>query len=334
MFKVIYDGSTEKILHKEVFAQSISSLAEEDKDVIYLDADLTNSSGTYKLWQNNPERAYNCGISEANMMGVAAGLALMGKKPYVHTFGPFASRRCFDQVFISQAYARNCVRIFGSDAGVTAAFNGATHMPFEDMALYRSIPNAIVFDIADAVQFKFLLKAVKDIKDKVVYFRSTRKSYKAIYSDDSTFEIGKANVLTSGNDLSIIACGLMVGEAMKAAENLKKEGINVKVIDMFTVKPIDKEVLLKAVVDTRALVVSENHNVIGGLNDAVSESLRSMNLEIITALGGKSFVHIQHGIEERFGAVGPQDYLQNEYSLTAEMIVAKAKQALKLKKLF
>lgn len=331
MFKVAFDGSIEKTAHKNVFAETLKSLVVEDKDVVFLDADLMNSSGTAKLWQEHPEQVYNCGISEANMMGLAAGLALSGKKPYVHTFGPFASRRCFDQVFISQAYAQNTVRIFGSDPGVVAAFNGGTHMPFEDMALYRSIPHAYVFDVADAVQFQWLLQAVKDIEKSVVYFRSTRKSYYKIYEENSSFTIGKANLIKEGNDLTLFACGLMVGEAMKAAQALEKEGISARVVDMFTVKPVDEEMVLKCARETGAFVVSENHNVVGGLNDAISQVLRKTQ-EAYLKTNKNPVIHIQHGIEERFGQVGPMDFLQKEYGLTAEEIVCKAKQALELKK--
>lgn len=327
MFKLIYNGENEKLVHKNVFSETLAELAKEDKNLIYLDADLTNSAGTYKFWQENPNQAFNCGIAEANMMGVAAGLALMGKKPYVHTFGPFASRRCFDQIFISQGYARNTVRIFGSDPGIQAAFNGATHMPFEDMALLRSIPNSLVFDLADAVQLKWLLRAIKDIEERVIYFRSTRKSYRAIYSEDSEFKIGKANLLRDGKDLTIIACGMMVGEALEAAEILAEEGISAEVIDCFTVKPIDKDMLRASAIKTGCFVVSENHNVMGGLNDAVSEALRQIQGDILSETK-INIVHVQHGVEEQFGEVGPVDYLKTRYKLNAEEIVKKAKEAL------
>lgn len=330
MFKVIYNGETEKLVHKNIFSETLQELLQEDKDVVYLDADLSASSGGHKFFKSFPKQAFNCGIAEANMMGVAAGLALAGKIPYVHTFGPFASRRCYDQVFISQAYAKNAVRIYGSDPGVTAAFNGGTHMPFEDMALYRAIPHAYVFDIADGVQFKWLLKEIKDIKDRVVYFRSTRKSNKAIYAEGSKFEIGKGNVLREGSDLTLIASGIMVGEAMKAAEALEAMGHSVRVIDMFTVKPIDKDLVLKAAIETGALVITENHNVMGGLNDAVAETLR-MHAEELLKARKQAVIHLQHGIEERFGQVGPQDFLQQEYGLTAEKIIEKALKALALK---
>ncbi len=321
MFKVIYDGTAEQKAHKNVYADTIEQLASEDKDVIYLDADLMNSAGTYKFWKEHPDQAINCGIAEANMMGVAAGLSLVGRKPYVHTFGPFASRRCYDQTFLSVGYSKNSVRIFGSDPGVAAAFNGGTHMPFEDMALMRAIPESHVFDLADGVQFAWTLRAVKDLSG-VVYMRSTRKNYKKIYAEDSTFEIGKGNVLREGTDLTIIACGLMVGEAMEAAEMLEKEGISARVVDMFTVKPLDAELVCESAKKTGCIVTAENHNIIGGLGEAVASALAGG----CKACRGVAFK--KHGVTDRFGEVGPVDYLQEVYGLTAKALVETCKQAL------
>lgn len=324
MFKVVFDKSKEKKAHKDIFGCKIEEMAAADPDLIYLDADLMNSAGTYKFWREHPDRAINCGIAEANMMGVAAGLSMVGKKPFVHTFGPFASRRCFDQVFLSIGYAGNSVRIFGSDPGVTAAFNGGTHMPFEDMALMRAVPGSRVFDFADGVEFGKILEQVKDLPG-LTYMRSTRKNYYRIYSEDSEFTIGKGNILRDGKDLTIIACGLMVGEAMLAAEKLAEEGIEARVVDMFTVKPIDSELVVESAERTGALVVAENHNAIGGLGDAVADVLTKQSKEV------RSAVMLKHAVEERFGQVGPVDFLQEEYGLTAANLVATCKEALKLK---
>ncbi len=310
MYKVAFDGSTEKAVHKSVFANAVEEVARQDEKVVYLDADLMNSSGTYKFWKGNPKQAINCGVAEANMMGVAGGLSAVGMKPYVHTFGPFASRRSFDQIFISIGYAGNTARIWGSDPGVTAAFNGGTHMPFEDMALMRAVPEATVFDMADGVQFDWVLRNVKD-REGLTYMRSTRKSYKKIYEEGSTFEIGKGNVIHEGNDVTVIAAGLMVGEAMQAATELKDEGISVRVVDMFTVKPLDTELVLKCARETGAIVTSENHNVIGGLGDAVAAAV----LE-----SGIPCAFKKHGVMDLFGQVGPVEYLQEVYGLTSEKL--------------
>ncbi len=317
MFKVIYDGSPETVQHKSVFADTVQALSAEDSDIIYLDADLMNSSGTYKFWKEHPERVVNCGISEANMVGVAAGLSAVGKKPYVHTFGPFASRRCYDQAFLSVAYAGNSVRIFGSDPGVQAAFNGGTHMPFEDMALMRAVPESAVFDLADGVQLAAVLRLIKDRKG-LSYLRSTRKNYKKIYSEDSQFEIGKGNVLRDGKDLTIIACGMMVSEALAAAEILAKKGIDARIIDMFTVKPIDKDLVIAAAKETGAILTTENHNVIGGLGDAVASVL----------LENCPVPMIKHGVNDVFGEVGPVDYLAKRFGLTADDVVSQAEKLL------
>lgn len=317
MFKVIYDGSVEKKAHKSVFSEAIESMAKEDPALIYLDADLMNSSGTHKFWKQNPKQAINCGISEANMIGVAAGLSSVGRKPYVHSFGPFASRRVFDQVFLSVAYSHNSVRIFGSDPGVCAAFNGGTHMPFEDMALMRSIPGATVLDLADGVEFDFVLRHVKD-RQGVTYMRSTRKNNKAIYAEGSTFEIGKANLVRDGRDLTIIACGIMVAEALEAAQILAEEGVDVRVVDMFTVKPIDEEMVVRCARETGAIVTAENHNVIGGLGDAVGA--------VLLENGAVPFA--KHGVQDVFGQVGPQDYLQKVYKLTAKDLVETCRKVL------
>lgn len=320
MFKVIYDGSPETALHKSVFADTVQALSAEDPDVIYLDCDLMNSSGTYKFWQEHPDRVINCGISEANMMGVAAGLSAVGKKPYTHTFGPFASRRCFDQVFLSIGYAGNSVRIYGSDPGVQAAFNGGTHMPFEDMALMRAVPTSTVFDIADAVQLAAVLRMIKD-RPGLNYLRTTRKNYKKVYSDDSQFEIGKGNILRDGTDLTIIACGMMVSEAMAAAELLAAKGVSARVVDMFTVKPVDAELVIRCAEETGAILTTENHNIIGGLGDAVGAVL----------LANKPVPMSKHGVNDVFGEVGPADYLAKRFGLTPDEIVKQAETLLKRK---
>ncbi|MDR3336752.1 MAG: transketolase family protein [Treponema sp.] len=311
---IIYDGSMDKEVYKSVFGRVMEQLAAEDPDVVYLDADLMNSMGTYKFWKKNPKQAINCGISEANMMGIAAGLSAGGKKPYAHSFGPFASRRSFDQIFMSIAYAGNSVRVFGSDAGVTAAFNGGTHMPFEDMALMRSIPQSTVIDISDAAMLEALMRITKDMPG-LIYFRTTRKNYPAVYSTDHPFKIGTGEILREGTDLSIIACGLMVGEALKAAKELDGKGIKARVVDMFTVKPLDTELVVKCAQETGAILTAENHNIIGGLGDAVGAALLES--------GVPARMH-KLGVNDAFGSVGPQDYLMEHYGLTAAKMVEAA----------
>lgn len=318
---IIYDGTMDKEAYKNVFGRVIEQICEEDKDVVYLDCDLMNSFGTLGFWQRNKAQAINCGVAEANMMGIAAGLSAGGKKPYAHTFGPFASRRCFDQVFLSVGYGGNSVRIFGSDPGVTAAFNGGTHMPFEDMALMRAVPGSTVIDVTDSAMLESLMRQIKE-SCGVTYLRTTRKVYPAVYSKDHDFKIGRGEVLRDGSDLTVIACGLMVGESLKAAAALKEKGLDVRVVDMFTVKPADAELVLRCAKETGAIITAENHNVIGGLGDAVGSVL----LENEACIPMKKI-----GVVEMFGSVGPQDYLQEYYGLTAEKIAASALEILKKK---
>ncbi|MCL2163415.1 MAG: transketolase family protein [Oscillospiraceae bacterium] len=316
-YSIIYDGKDEATPHKDVYAKTAMELAAEDPDVIFLDADLTNSSGASKLAAADPTRVINCGVQEANMIGVAAGLSAAGKKPYAHSFGPFASRRCFDQVFLSVAYAKNNVRIFGSDAGVTAAYNGGTHMPFEDMALMRAVPGSTVIDITDGVMLKEVLKMIKD-RPGLTYIRSTRKKFKAVFGEGSKFEIGKGITLREGTDVTIVACGLMVGEAMRAAEILEENRISAKVVNIFTVKPIDADLIIQCANETGAIVVAENHNIIGGLCSAVSDVIvRNCPVPV-------EFV----GVNDEFGEVGPQDYLMERFGLTADNVVEKVKAVL------
>lgn len=307
---VIYDGTLDKEPYKNVFGRVIEEICSEDPDVVYLDADLMNSFGTYEFWRRNPRQAINCGIGEANMMGIAGGLSAGGKKPYVHTFGPFATRRSYDQSFLSIGYAGASARIFGSDAGVTASFNGGTHMPFEDMALMRAVPHCTVIEISDGAMLESLMRQTRD-RPGLTYFRTTRKAYPSLYSKDHEFHIGRGEVLRDGGDATIIACGLLVGEAMRAAEHLEEQGIKTRVVDMFTIKPLDADLVVKCAKETGAIVTAENHNIIGGLGDAVGA--------VLLESGAAAKFH-KHGVEDEFGAVGPQDYLQGLFGLTADKL--------------
>lgn len=319
---IIYDGSMDQEVYKNVFGRVLEQLCDEDRDVVYLDCDLMNSFGTIGFWKRNREQAINCGVSEANMMGIAGGLSAAGKKPYVHTFGPFATRRSFDQSFLSIAYGGNSVRIFGSDPGVTAAFNGGTHMPFEDMALMRAVPESTVMEISDAAMLESVMRLIKD-RCGLTYVRTTRKNYPAIYSHDYDFKIGRGEIVRNGCDLTIIACGLMVSESLKAAAALEEKGVSARVVDMFTVKPIDVELVVESANQTGAIVTAENHNIIGGLGDAVGAVILEHDLMVPMK---------KVGVNDVFGSVGPQDYLQQFYGLTADEVAKAALNVLKRKK--
>jgi len=315
--KVVYNGEMDSRAFKDILSKEIPALADKDSDVIYLDADLMSCIGTSKWATENPTRAINCGIAESNMVGVAAGLASVGFKPICHTFGPFASRRCFDQVFLAGGYAGNDLTMIGTDPGICAAFNGGTHMPFEDMALYRAIPDATVIDITDATQLASVLHQVNDIKG-VKYIRVSRKNAAKVYEEGSETPIGKGITIREGQDAVVFASGIMVHEAMMAATELAKEGIEIAVVDMFTVKPLDEECVLKYASQTGAVVTAENHNKIGGLYSAVAECLVASELVPVEYVA----------VEDVYGEVGPQDYLRTQFDLTSEHIIRKVKKAI------
>ncbi|MGN0985671.1 MAG: transketolase family protein [Candidatus Enterenecus sp.] len=314
---IVYNGEMDPRLCKAVLGETIPALAAEDPDVIYLDADLMNCIGTAKWARENPGRGINCGIAEANMVGVACGLASAGFKPIVHTFGPFASRRCYDQVFLSGGYAKNDITIVGTDPGVTATLNGGTHMPFEDVALYRALPGSTVIDVTDPTLLASVLRQCVD-RPGVKYIRVGRKQYARVYGDGSELTIGKAVTLREGSDVVIFAAGIMVHEAMQAALTLEKEGVSAAVVDMFTIKPLDADAVERYARQTGAVVVAENHNRYGGLYSAVSEVLAERCPVPACCVA----------VEDQFGEVGPQGYLQERFGLTAEHIVSQVKAVL------
>lgn len=314
---IVYDGSINKTAFKDVLGRVISDILETDQDAIYLDADLMSCIGMLKYADAHPDRAINCGISEANMIGTACGLSATGFKPIAHTFGPFASRRVFDQIFLSGGYAKNNITVIGTDPGVTAMYNGGTHMPFEDVALYRTIPGATIIDITDTVMLEDILRQYNNLFG-VKYLRVGRKNAALVYGEGSRFEIGKGIVLRNGKDCAIFAAGIMVHEALQAAERLAAEGIEVAVIDMFTIKPLDVELVMKYAKATGCIVTAENHNKIGGLYSAVCDALAAQLPTPVEYVA----------VEDEFGEVGPQDYLQQRFGLTADAVYCKVKAAL------
>lgn len=306
---------------RDAYCNTLLSLAADNENIIALDADLVSSSGMKPFFKQYPERAINVGIAEANMIGIAAGLSSVGKIPFAHTFGCFATRKTCDQVMISAAYAKLNVKILGSDPGVTAAYNGGTHMPFEDMGVMRSIPQITLIELTDPVMVEDIVRQVADTYG-VHYLRMPRKNVPSIYEEGSSFEIGKGNILRDGKDVTIIASGIMVAEALKAAEFLKLEGISARVVDMFTWKPIDTELVGRCAKETRAIVTAENHNIYGGLGSAVSEALAKTTPAPVEMVG----------IMDRFGQVGTEDFLKGEYGLTATAITDAARRAISRKK--
>ena len=315
--KVIYNGKPDVKAFKDVLGTRIPEMLDADPDLIYLDADLMSCIGTAKYAKAHPDRAINCGIAEANMAGIAAGLSAAGFKPICHTFGPFASRRCFDQVFLSAGYAKNDLTMIGTDPGVCAAYNGGTHMPFEDMALYRAIPGATVIDVTDTAMLEDILPKVV-ARQGVKYMRINRKANDLVYEAGSEFEIGKGVVLREGGDCAIIACGFMVGRALKAAEMLAEKGISATVVDMFTVKPLDEALVVELAEKTGCIVTAENHNRIGGLYSTVCDCLAANRPVPVGCVA----------VEDAFGEVGPADELAERFGLTAGHIAAEVEKTI------
>ena len=304
----IYNGEKDLRLYKNVLGEIIEEILLSDERAVYLDADLMSCIGTAKL-PAKTARAIDCGIAEANMVGIACGMSDVGFKPIVHTFGPFASRRCFDLVFLSGAYAKNSITVIGTDPGVTAAFNGGTHMPFEDMALYRSIPGAIIVDVTDVSMLQAFLRKFQDMPG-VKYLRVGRKESYPVYPAEYPFEAGKGALLRDGKDAVIVASGIMVHEALEAARTLEEDGIDVAVIDPVTVKPLDEAIIRRYAEKTGVVITAENHNKIGGLTSAVQSAICGMPCK---------FGYV--AVEDEFGEVGPQNYLQERFGLTAAHIV-------------
>lgn len=302
---------------RAVYCQTLQELARENDRICILDADLVGSSGVKPFFQEFPDRAVDCGIQENNMIGVAAGLSAAGMIPFAHSFGPFASRRCVDQIFISCAYAKANVRIVGSDPGVTAAYNGGTHMPFEDMGTLMSIPKITLVEPTDSVQLRWLLQTLEK-EYGVYYIRLLRKNAVGVFEAGSQFQLGRFARLREGTDAAVVCSGIMVGEALKASALLEQEGIRIAVLNAFTWKPMDDETLAEYARSCGCVVTAENHNILGGLGSAVANSLsRSCPVPVEMV-----------GVEDEFGEVGTEDFLRRRFDLTAEHIVRAVRAAM------
>lgn len=300
---------------RQVFAKELESIMDRDERVCIIDADLAKATGTTGLHKKFPDRALNVGVAEANMASVAAGLSSYGLIPFITTFSPFASRRCFDQVAISIAYAQQNVKIVGTDPGICAELNGGTHMSFEDVALMRAVPTMVVFEPVDEVQLRQAMPQLVAHYGPV-YMRMFRKEAPVVFGDDYVFDLFKADVLSEGTDVTILATGIMLKKAIDAAAKLAEEGISAEVINVHTLKPLDQETILKSVRKTGCIVTAENHNVIGGLYSAVSE-----------LLSAEYPVRMKRvGVEDSFGEVGNLNELSRRFGLTQEAIIEKCKE--------
>lgn len=299
------------------YNHALCRAAEENEKIVAVNCDLCSSMGLKPFAQKFPERAINVGIQEANGCSMAGGMSVAGLVPFFNTFSVFATRRVYDQIFMCAAYPKLNVKIIGGDAGVSATSNGGTHMPFEDMGIMRIMPGVTVLEPSDGVMLEDLIAQLADIYG-VQYLRFSRKPTIKIYEEGSHFEIGKAVTVKDGKDATIITCGILVAEALKAAELLKAEGLDVRVVDMFTLKPIDAQCILKCAAETGAIVTAENHQLMGGLATAVSEVLADNAVRVALE---------KIGIHDEFGEVGDQDYLMERFQLTAPHIAEAVRKA-------
>ena len=303
-----------------VFAAELEKLMTANPKLVVVDADLSRANNLLGFRQKFPGRALDVGLQEANMTSMAAGLASYGFIPIITSFACFATRRTCDQIAISVAYAKRNVKILGTDPGLTAEFNGGTHMAVEDMGVLRSIPGMVIFEPADANQLGQALEQIV-AHDGPVYIRMLRKSTPPIFGEDYKFDLFKADVIRTGTDITLFATGILVKPALDAADKLKEEGISAEVINVHTIKPIDAETVVASVRKTGAAVTCENHNVIGGLRSAVAEAVTE-----------KYPVPIRHiGMQDCVGEVQKLPFLMERFHLTPDDIVKEAKACLEVK---
>lgn len=309
----------EKIATRDSYGNALKELAAENKDIVVLDADLAAATKTAIFKKAYPERFFDCGIAEANMMGVAAGLAACGKVPFASSFAMFAAGRAFEVVRNSIGYPKLNVKIGATHAGISVGEDGATHQCNEDIALMRTIPGMTIINPADDVEARAAVKAAAEMQGPV-YLRFGRLAA-PVFNDRDTykFEVGKGVTLREGSDITIIATGLMVYEAVMAADILKNEGINAGVINIHTIKPIDKDIIVTAAENSGILMTVEEHSVIGGLGSAVAD--------VVTENYPVPVIKI--GVNDRYGYSGPAKELLKEFGLCAESIAERVRKALK-----
>jgi transketolase len=310
-----------KIATREAYGNALAEFG-ADPRIVVLDADLSKSTKTDTFKKKYPERFFNMGIAEGNMMSTAAGLASCGKIVFASTFAIFAAERACEQIRNSAAYPRLNVKVGATHAGISVGEDGASHQCIEDIAIMRSIPNMVVISPADALETKYAVKAAIE-HNGPVYLRLGRLGVPALYEESTyKYELGKGVTVADGSDVTIVATGLMVHIAVEARELLAREGTQARIIDIHTIKPIDRELIVKAARETGAFVTAEEHNVVGGLGSAVAEVLVENYPTPLKMVG----------IQDKFGKSGKPDALMKLYGLTAENIVLKAKEAIKMKK--
>ena len=309
-----------KTATRDAYGKALVELGEKNPDILVLDADLAAATKTGAFKKAFPERFFDTGIAEGNMMGVAAGLATTGYTVFASSFAMFSAGRAFEQVRNTIAYPHLNVKIGATHAGISVGEDGASHQCCEDIALMRSIPGMVIINPADDIEARAAVFAAAE-HDGPVYMRFGRLAVPRIFDEDYKFEIGKAVTLKEGNDVTIIATGLMVNEALMAAEELSKEGISAEVINMHTIKPLDKDAIIKSAKKTGCIVTAEEHNVVGGMGDAVCDAVCSEYPVPV----------VKVGVEDTFGKSGPAVELLHIFGLDADNIVKKAKIAIEKK---
>lgn len=309
-----------KTATRDAYGKTLIELGDTDKKIIVLDADLAAATKTGMFKKAHPEKFVDCGIAEGNMMGVAAGLAASGYTVFASSFAMFAAGRAFEQVRNSIGYPHLNVKIGATHAGISVGEDGASHQCCEDIGLMRTIPGMVILNPADDIEARACVLAAAE-HDGPVYMRFGRLAVPRVFDENYKFEIGKGAVLKEGTDVTIIATGLMVNEALMAAEKLSDEGISARVVNMATIKPIDRDIIIDSAKKTGVIVTAEEHNIIGGLGSAVAEVVcETVPVPVLRV-----------GVNDVFGKSGPAVQLLHEFGLDADNIAAKAKEAIKLK---
>lgn len=307
----------EQIATRDAYGKALKKLAETRDDIVVLDADLSKSTKTAEFKKIRPEHFINVGIAEQNLMGIAAGIATTGKIPFASTFAMFATGRAFEIIRNSIAYPKLNVKIVATHAGITVGEDGGSHAAIEDISLMRSVPNMSVIVPADGVETEQVIEKILEY-DGPVYVRLGRSKIPVIYDEKYKFEIGKGNRLVEGSDVTIVACGIMVSKALDAAASLKDEGIDAEVINMSSIKPFDKDIIINSLKKTKCVVTAEEHNIYGGLGSAVAETLACNSpfpLEMV-------------GVNDVFGESGSPNELLEKYNLTETEIIKKVRKVL------
>lgn len=305
---------------RQLFASELEKAMEGNENIVILNADLAKPNGFSSLSEKYKDRSINVGVAEQNMASVAAGMSSYGFIPFICTFTPFATRRICDQIAISICYAKQNVKIIGTDPGISAEYNGGTHMSFEDIGVLRSIPNMVIFEPVDNIQLKAILPQIITYKGPV-YIRMFRKSIPDVFNKDDKFNLFGSKIIKEGKDVSIFCSGIMVQETLEANKKLEEMGIDAEIINIHTIKPIDEETVITSAKKTGAVVTAENHNIIGGLRSAVAEVITENCPVPLRSVG----------IKDAFGQVGKMPYLKEVYNMTAKDIVEAVVSALEAK---